>query len=50
MKILKYCIIAKSIIKKGKRDAEIIFSVIKYIKKIKGQYFFKGTFPLIKAS
>ena len=54
MEVLKYSIIAKLIIKKHKRDVEIIFSVIINIKKIK-RYFlkdniFKGTFPLTKAS
>ena len=50
MKVLKYDIIAKLIIKKHKRNVEIILSVIKYIKKIKKTIFLKGTFPLIKAS
>ena len=54
MKVLKYSIIAKLIIKKHKRDVEIIFSVIRNIKKIK-RYFLKdnilkGTFPVTKAS
>ena len=35
---------------KHNRNIEIIFSVIKNIKKIKKTIFFKGTFPLIKAS
>ena len=53
-KVLKYSIIAKLIIKKHKGDVEIIFSVIRNIKKIK-RYFLKdnilkGTFPVIKAS
>ena len=53
-KVLKYSIIAKLIIKKHKRDVEIIFSVIRNIKKIK-RYFLKdnilkGTFPVTKAS
>ena len=39
MKVLKYSIIAKLIIKKNKRDVEIIFAVIKKIKKVKRQYF-----------
>ena len=52
--VLKYSIIAKLIIKKHKRDVEIIFSVIRNIKKIK-RYFLKdnilkGTFPVTKAS
>ena len=42
MKVLKYSIIAKLIIKKHKRDVEINFSVIKNIKKIKRQYFLKA--------
>ena len=50
MKVLKYSIIAKLIIKKHKRDVEIIFLVIKNIKKSKKAIFFKGTFTLIKAS
>ena len=49
MKVLKYSIIAKLIIKKHKRDAEIIFSVIKNIKKNKKTIFFEGTLPLIIA-
>ena len=49
MKVLKYNIIAKLIIKKHKRDAEIIFSVIKNIKKNKKIIFFEGTLPLIIA-
>ena len=49
MKVLKYNIIAKLIIKKHKRDAEIIFSVIKNIKKNKKTIFFEGTLPLIIA-
>ena len=44
MEVLKYSIIAKFIIKKHKRDVEIIFSVIKNVKKIKKTIFFKGTF------
>ena len=39
MKVLKYSIIAKLIIKKNKRDVDIIFPVIKKIKKVKRQYF-----------
>ena len=39
MKVLKYSITTKLIIKKHKRDVEIFFSVIKKIKKIKRQYF-----------
>ena len=46
MKVLKYTIIAKLIIKKDKRDAEIIFSVIKILKNKKA-ISFKGTFPLM---
>ena len=48
MKVLKYSIIAKLIIKKHKRDVEITFSVIKNIKKIKRQYFLKAHFHLLK--
>ena len=44
MEVLKYSIIAKFIIKKHKRDVEIIFSVIKNVKKIKRQYFLKVHF------
>ena len=47
MKVLNYSIIAKLIIKKHKRDAEIIFSVIKNIKKIKRQYFLKAHYHLL---
>ena len=50
MKVLKYSIIAKLINKKHKRDVEIIFSVIKNIKKKKKVIFLKGTFAVIKAS
>ena len=50
MKVLKCSIIAKLTIKKDKREVEIIFLVIKNIKKIKKAIFFKGTFPLIKSS
>ena len=39
MTVLKNTMIAKLIIKKHKRDAQIIFSVIKNIKNIKRQYF-----------
>ena len=39
MKVLKYNIIAKLIINKHKRDVEIIFSVIKNIKKQKDNIF-----------
>ena len=38
MKVLKYDIIAKLIIKKHKRDVEIIFEVIRNIKKIKRHF------------
>ena len=48
MKVLQYDIIAKLIIKKRKREVEIIFSVIKNIKKIKAQYFLKAHFHLLK--
>ena len=48
MKVLKYSITTKLIIKKHKRDVEIFFSVIKNIKKIKKTIFFIGPFPLIK--
>ena len=48
MKVLKYSIIAKLIIKKDKRDVEIIFLVIKNIKKIKRQYFLKAHSHLLK--
>ena len=42
MKVLKDNIIVKLVIKKHKKDAEMIFSVIKNIKKIKRQYFLKA--------
>ena len=48
MKVLKYSIIAKLIIKKHKRDVEIIFPVIKNIKKVKRQYFLKAYSHLLK--
>ena len=48
MKVLKYSIIAKLMIKKHKRDAEIIFSVIKNIYKVKRQYFLKAHSHLLK--
>ena len=41
MKVLKYSIIAKLIIKKHKRDVEIIFPVIKNIKAVKCNIFYK---------
>ena len=49
MKVLEYSIMTKLIIKNHKRNVEMIFSV-KDIKKYKKAIFFKGTFPLIKAS
>ena len=48
MKVLKYSIIAKLIIKKHKRGADIIFPVIKNIKKVKRQYFLKAYSHLLK--
>ena len=43
MKVLKDNIIVKLVIKKKhKKDPEMIFSVIKNIKKIKRQYFLKA--------
>ena len=39
MTVLKNTMIANLIIKKHKRDVQIIFSVIKNIKNIKRQYF-----------
>ena len=42
MKVLKDNIIVKLVTKKHKKDPEMIFSVIKNIKKIKRQYFLKA--------
>ena len=45
-KFIKF--IAKVLIKKYKRDVEIIFSGIKNIKKIKTKYLLKAYFHLLK--
>ena len=48
MKVLKYSITAKLIIKKHMRDVEIFFSVTKNIKKIKIKCFLNAIFHLLK--
>ena len=48
MKVLKYSIIGKVIIKKDKRDVEIIFLMIKNIKKMRRRYFLKAHSHLLK--
>ena len=50
MKVLKHSFIAKLIIKKHKREAEIFFQWLRKLKKNKKTIFFKNTLPLIKAS
>lgn len=49
MQLLKYGSIKNLIVEKHKKDIKITFSVIKNLKK-KTMRFFKGTFPLTKAS
>ena len=48
MKVLEYSIIAKLIIRKHKRNVEIIFPVIKKLKNIKRQYFLNAHSQLLK--